>query len=76
VFSQDPNDFDGSNHILYQAKHRLVSGANTLEIDLDLNSIHTNGGEASDADLTPRYVGVDPFVRFIDRDSRDNILRL
>jgi ABC-2 type transport system permease protein len=76
VFSQDPNDFDGSNHILYQAKHRLVSGGNTLEIDLDLNSIHTNGGAASDADLTPRYVGVDPFVRFIDRDSRDNILRL
>jgi ABC-2 type transport system permease protein len=26
--------------------------------------------------IRPEFVGVDPFVRFIDRDSRDNVKKL
>lgn len=61
LFAQDPNDFSADNEILYRKKHRLVSGDNTLII----TTTEPNA-----------YVGIDPFVRFIDRDSRDNIRRL
>ncbi|MBF7073076.1 hypothetical protein ISG33_06650 [Glaciecola sp. MH2013] len=61
LFSHNPNDFDVENQILYRKKHRLVSGENKLVIDVETK---------------PAYAGVDPFVRFIDRDSRDNVLAL
>ena len=61
LFSEDPNDFSVENKILYREKHRLMTGENKI-------SITTNTADA--------YVGVDPFVRFIDRDSRDNVRKL
>lgn len=61
VFSQDPNDFSAENEILYRQKHRLVTGENSITINTD---------------ATAGYVGIDPFVRFIDRDSRDNVKKL
>jgi len=61
MFSQDPNDFSADNRVLYQQRHKLVSGENILEITVDEK---------------PKYIGVDPFVRFIDRDTGNNILRL
>ncbi|WP_412973158.1 ABC transporter permease/M1 family aminopeptidase [Glaciecola sp. MF2-115] len=61
LFSEDPNDFSVDNEILYREKHRLTTGENKLSININ----------TADA-----YVGVDPFVRFIDRDSRDNVKKL
>lgn len=61
LFSQDPNDFSVENEVIYQQKHRLVSGENVLELIVD---------------KLPAYAGVDPFVRLIDRDSDNNIIKL
>jgi ABC-2 type transport system permease protein len=61
LFSDDPNDFDADNTILYRQKHTLVSGENQLVFTTE---------------SLPAFVGVDPFVRFIDRDSKDNIAKL
>lgn len=67
VFSDDPDDFDSNTRILYRQKHRLLDGQNTLLINID---------REVDEDVKPAYIGVDPFVRFIDRDSKDNIRKL
>jgi ABC-2 type transport system permease protein len=67
VFSDDPNDFDSDTVILYRKKHQLLDGESELVITLDLNESNS---------IKPAYVGVDPFVRFIDKDSKDNILKL
>lgn len=61
LFSEDPNDFSIENKIVYRQKHRLTSGQNTI-------TIATKSSFA--------YVGIDPFVRFIDRDSGDNVRKL
>jgi ABC-2 type transport system permease protein len=61
LFSDDPNDFSIDNEIVYRKKHQLISGENKIIIS-------TNAPFS--------YVGVDPFVRFIDRNSRDNVVKL
>jgi ABC-2 type transport system permease protein len=61
LFSQDPNDFSSENKMVYRQKHRLTSGENTI-------TIKTKSSFS--------YVGIDPFVRFIDRDSGDNVRKL
>lgn len=61
LFSQDPNDFSIDNEVIYQQKHRLVSGENVLTLVVDKR---------------PVYAGVDPYVRLIDRDSDNNIIKL
>ena len=61
LFSGDPNDFNLKNEIVYREKHQLISGENSIIITT--NKPFT-------------YVGVDPFVRFIDRNSRDNVKKL
>lgn len=61
LFVNDPNNFATESEIVYRQKHRLVSGENEIEITVSQE---------------PKYVGVDPFVRFIDRNTADNILKL
>ena len=61
MFSNDPNDYSINNEILYNQQHQLISGENIIEIVVDEK---------------PEYIGIDPFVRFIDRDTGNNILRL
>lgn len=61
MFSSDPNDFAAQSKVIYQALHHLKSGESTLEIEVD---------------ELPAYVGIDPFVRFIDRDTGNNIIKL
>jgi ABC-2 type transport system permease protein len=61
LFSDDPNDFGVDNKVIYQQQHQLLSGENILEIIVD---------------ELPRFAGVDPFVRFIDRDTGNNIIKL
>jgi ABC-2 type transport system permease protein len=67
VFANDPSDFSSETVVLYRQKHRLVNGENELVIRLD--------GSFNDGSQ-PAYVGVDPFVRFIGTDVKDNVLRI
>ncbi len=57
VFSQDPDDFSMEQQPLYLQKHRLYSGEQRIQIE-----VPTGGA----------FVGVDPLIKFIDRDSVDN----
>ena len=61
VFSVDPDQTSGESGVIYLKKHQLTSGENSIELVLDQK---------------PLYVGVDPFVRLIDRDGADNIRKL
>lgn len=61
LFSADPNKFSADNEVIYQGVHALKSGETELEIIVD---------------KMPSYAGIDPFVRFIDRDTGNNIIKL
>ncbi|MGK0375441.1 MAG: ABC-2 type transport system permease protein [Arenicella sp.] len=61
MFSNDPNKFGLENRVIYKQQHLVVSGDNSFEIIVDEK---------------PAYIGIDPFVRFIDRDTGNNILQL
>ena len=61
LFSADPEDFSAKDFVLYLAKHQIKTGTNEV-------TIRVKG--------KPAFAGVDPFVKYIDRDSADNIYRL
>lgn len=61
LFSGNPNKASSDVKILYQQKHKLVSGTNLVSINVT---------------EMPDFAGIDPFVTFIDRDTNDNLLRL
>ncbi len=61
LFSEDPEDLSADNTVQYIKKHEIKTGENTIVLTVKEK---------------PKYVGVDPFVRLIDRDSADNIYRL
>lgn len=62
VFTKSLDDvFDGADHILYMQKHRI--NAETMQIKLIV-------------DQEPKYVGVDPYNKLIDRNSDDNLKRV
>jgi len=61
LFSDDPEDLSAKDIVQYLAKHQIKTGENTIVLTVKEK---------------PKYVGVDPFVRLIDRDSADNIYRL
>ena len=61
LFSEDPDTISVDNQVLYQQKHKLRSGTNSLVIELDQR---------------PSYAGADPFVTLIDRVTSDNIIKL
>lgn len=61
MFTNDPNKYGLENRVIYKQQHSVVSGDNTFEIIVDEK---------------PAYIGIDPFVRFIDRDTGNNILEL
>jgi len=61
LFSADPEDLSAKDFVLYLAKHQIKTGSNEV-------TIRVKG--------KPTFAGVDPFVKYIDRDSADNIYRL
>ena len=61
LFSQDPDDFSTENEILYRSKHLLTDGEQVLEIIMNDQ---------------PAFAGLDPFIRYIDRNTSDNVLRI
>jgi ABC-2 type transport system permease protein len=58
VFDKDPDDFAADTKVLYLQSHALVKGDNTIVITVPANSA---------------YVGVDPLIKLIDRNSSDNV---
>ncbi len=61
LFNADPEDLTAENLVLYQHKHLIKTGENEIKIIVDKR---------------PVYAGIDPFVKLIDRDSDDNLLKL
>lgn len=61
LFSADPEDLSAKDFVLYLAKHEIKTGSNEI-------TVRVKG--------KPKFAGVDPFVKYIDRDSADNIYRL
>ncbi|QOL26439.1 ABC transporter permease [Thalassotalea sp. LPB0316] len=61
LFSEDPEDLSVQSSVQYLQKHEIKTGENIITLIVDKK---------------PKYVGVDPFVKLIDRDSADNIYRL
>ena len=61
MFTNNPNIYGLENKVIYKQQHKVVDGDNTFEIIVDEK---------------PAYIGIDPFVRFIDRDTGNNILKL
>lgn len=61
LFAADPDSIDSEEQVLLLEKHPLKSGDNQLSFELD---------------KAPSFVGVDPFVKLVDRDSKDNIFKL
>ncbi|MEW6990797.1 ABC transporter permease/M1 family aminopeptidase [Colwelliaceae bacterium 6441] len=61
LFSQDPEDLSAKDFVQYLKKHQLKTGENIIHLTVKEK---------------PKYVGVDPFIKLIDRDSADNIYRL
>ena len=61
LFSEDPNDFAAENKIIYQELHAIKSGDTVIELIVD---------------EMPNFAAIDPFVRFIDRDTGNNIIKL
>ena len=59
LFAGDPRDLEADPGVLYQAKHQLEAGRHQLRLVVD---------------QVPRYGGIDPFVKLIDRDSADNLI--
>ncbi len=61
AFNGNPNEFSADTELIYKGKYKVVSGSNTLEIIIDKEATH---------------IGIDPFIRYIDRDTGNNILTL
>lgn len=61
LFSEDPEDLSAQDFVLYLAKHQIKTGSNEI-------TLRVKG--------KPKFAGVDPFVRLVDRDSADNLYRL
>ena len=62
VFSQNIDEtFEGSDHVLYMAKHRVNETTMRFELIVDEE---------------PMFVGIDPYNKLIDRDSDDNLSRV
>ncbi len=61
LFTGDPEDISGDTEVLYNQKHKLESGKNIITLTLDKK---------------PVFAGIDPFIKLIDRDSGDNVIKL
>ncbi len=61
VFSEDPEDLSAKDFVLYLKKHKIKTGINEIKLRVK--------GK-------PKFAGVDPFIKLVDRDSADNIYKL
>ncbi|MEI5640261.1 MULTISPECIES: ABC transporter permease/M1 family aminopeptidase [unclassified Pseudoalteromonas] len=61
LFSADPNTIQSDETLLYLQKHVITSGENKIELKVK---------------ELPKFAGVDPFVKLIDKKTADNIKSL
>lgn len=61
LFTHDPDDLSIEKSPLYLQKHRIHSGENVIKLIVD---------------QMPTHAAIDPYVRFIDRDTNDNVITL
>ena len=61
LFKADPDDIQGSDNVMYLQKHSITTGDNVIKLKVK--------------DL-PKFAGIDPFVKLIDKKSADNIKSL
>ncbi|RZG13354.1 hypothetical protein EXT47_16950 [Pseudoalteromonas sp. CO342X] len=61
LFSADPNNIQSDETLLYLQKHTITSGENKIELKVT---------------ELPKFAGVDPFVKLIDKKTADNIKSL
>ncbi|SFD39950.1 ABC transporter permease/M1 family aminopeptidase [Pseudoalteromonas denitrificans] len=61
LFSEDPENLGAENFVIYLQKHQIKTGTNEIKL-------HVKG--------KPKFAGVDPFVKLVDKDGADNIYRL
>ncbi len=58
VFTKHPKEIKSKDDVLYLAKHRIQGDDNIIRLVLDKE---------------PKYIGIDPYNKLVDRDSDDNI---
>lgn len=61
LFASHPETLSDQSTPLYFDKHRIVSGENIIKVKVKEK---------------PKYAGVDPFIKLIDKDAEDNIRKL
>ncbi|MBB1386878.1 hypothetical protein H5119_15255 [Pseudoalteromonas sp. SG45-5] len=61
LFSADPNEIHSENTVIYMQKHEIKTGENTITLKVT---------------ELPKFAGVDPFIKLIDKKSGDNIKAL
>ena len=61
IFSKHPDQASDNKHLLYFKKHHIVSGENTILVEVD---------------ELPEYAGIDPYIKMVDRNSDDNLRKV
>ncbi|ALQ09489.1 MULTISPECIES: ABC transporter permease/M1 family aminopeptidase [Pseudoalteromonas] len=61
LFSADPNEIHSESAVIYMQKHEIKTGVNTIILKVT---------------ELPKFAGVDPFIKLIDKKSGDNIKAL
>ena len=61
IFSSDPDKAKDDTHVLKFDKEYIKTGENTLSFEVK---------------EIPKYAGVDPYIKMIDRNSNDNMIKV
>ena len=61
IFSADPDEAKGQDHVLKFDKEYIATGENKLSFEVK---------------QLPKYAGVDPYIKMIDRNSDDNMIAI
>ncbi|MBD0412247.1 ABC transporter permease/M1 family aminopeptidase [Pseudoalteromonas distincta] len=60
LFSDDPENLLAEDFVIYSQKHQIVSGTNTIELKVKEK---------------PLFAGVDPYIKLVDKDSKNNLAK-
>ncbi|MEZ7492911.1 M1 family aminopeptidase [Pseudoalteromonas distincta] len=60
LFSDDPENLLAEDFVIYSQKHQIVSGNNTIDLKVKEK---------------PLFAGVDPYIKLVDKDSKNNLAK-
>jgi len=60
LFSDDPENLLAEDFVIYSQKHQIVSGTNIIELKVKEK---------------PLFAGVDPYIKLVDKDSKNNLAK-